>query len=86
MFFVLLIALTYFFSRSKVSSTYSEFLVLVTVITLFEFVILYLEPFVDDYANGVPIFKLAMNIALALSLHPMERVFRRVFNKKKLSA
>jgi len=83
-FFLLLIIVTYFFSRGS-ESQFSEILILITVITLFEFIILALEPQVEQYANGVPLFKLAMNIVLALSLHPMERLLRKLFKRNSTS-
>lgn len=85
LFFVLLISVTFLFSRGS-SNQYSEVLILITVITMFEFVILLLEPYVESYANGVPLFKLGMNILLALSLHPMERFLRKVFKRRRSKA
>jgi len=79
--FLILIGLTLYFSRGS-ANRYSEALILITIITLFEFVILAIEPYVDNYANGVPLFKLGMNIILALSLNPMERFLRNLFKKR----
>ncbi len=62
---------------------YSHILTLVTIITIFEFIVLYLEPSVDDFSGGVPIFKLFMNILLAISLNPVERRFTAYLSRNK---
>ena len=60
-------------SRFSKFERYSYILTFVTIITVFEFVVLSLEPSVDDFSGGVPVLKLAMNIVLAISLNPIER-------------
>ena len=51
------------------------------MITVFEFFILLLEPYVENFSNGIPIFKLGMNILLAISLNPIERLLNRWVQK-----
>ncbi len=78
---VALLFLSFLFSRRGKSSTVSNILTLVSIITIFEFFILLLEPYVEDFSNGIPIFKLGMNILLAITLSPAERLLKYLLGK-----
>ncbi|MBW8051831.1 MAG: hypothetical protein FVQ77_16135, partial [Cytophagales bacterium] len=62
---------------------FSTLISLLTIITIFEFMILLAEPFVDDVAGGVPLFKLLMNILLAAFLNPIEKGISNFFERQK---
>ena len=62
---------------------FSTLMSLLTIITIFEFMILLAEPFVDDIAGGIPLFKLLMNILLAAFLNPLEKIISSFFEKRK---
>lgn len=68
-----LVFATYYYNRTEKQNDLTHTLTFVTIITVFEFLVLMIEPFVDDFSGGVPIFKLVMNIILAMSLNPLER-------------
>lgn len=70
-------------SRFEKFERYSKLLTFVTIITVFEYFILSLEPSVDNISGGVPVFKLFMNILLAMSLNPLERRFADWLSKNK---
>ncbi|OJJ14941.1 hypothetical protein BKI52_41040 [marine bacterium AO1-C] len=70
-------------SRFSKFERYSYILTFVTIITVFEFVVLSLEPSVDDFSGGVPVLKLAVNIILAISLNPIERRLAAWLSKNK---
>lgn len=70
-------------SRFERFERYSKLLTFVTIITVFEYLILSLEPSVDNISGGVPVFKLFMNILLAISLSPLERIFAGWLSKNK---
>lgn len=59
-------------AESKVASV----ITLVAIITIFEFFVLLLEPIIDNFVGGVFVFKLLMNILLAISLVPLEKKVR----------
>lgn len=69
-----LLLLSFILSRRGKSSVISYLLTLIFIITLFEFLFLLAEPYVEDVASGIPALKLGMNIMLALSLAPIERI------------
>lgn len=77
LFLLLLLAISYLFNKTNKESKLSYFLSLLTIITIFEFIILLIEPTVDNISGGVPIFKLVMNIILAFSLNPLEHWTRK---------
>lgn len=83
LFFISLVLLTVFLNRGGASSKFAEIVALITIITVFEFVILNIEPLFDNYTGGVPVFQLLMNILLALSLNPVEQFVRKRLAKKK---
>lgn len=83
LFFLGLLIASFFLSRRGKYSTLSYVLTFVTIITLFEFLILLLEPYVDDFTGGIPVFKLGMNILLAISLAPIEQLLRRALIRRR---
>lgn len=70
-------------SRFSKFERYSYILTFVTIITLFEFIVLSLEPSVDNFSGGVPVLKLVVNIILAISLNPIERSLAAWLSKNK---
>ncbi|EAY26880.1 triple tyrosine motif-containing protein [Microscilla marina] len=87
LFFLGLLLLSLLFSRKGTKyARVSYVLTFVTIITFFEFIMLTFEPYVDNASNNVPVFKLGMNILLALSLAPIEMLLRRMILKKKESS
>jgi hypothetical protein len=48
----------------------------VVLITMFEFLLIMVEPYIENFASGVPIIKLVINVGLALSLNPIEKIVR----------
>ncbi len=78
-----LLILSFVFSRSGKNATVAYILTFVSLITIFEFVILLLEPYVENFSNGIPIFKLGMNILLAISLNPLERYVKTWLKEPK---
>jgi ligand-binding sensor domain-containing protein len=61
------------YSRNSADSKVATIITLVAIITIFEFLVLLIEPYLDAFAGGIPLFKLIMNILLALSLNPIEK-------------
>ncbi|MEO1652631.1 MAG: triple tyrosine motif-containing protein, partial [Bacteroidota bacterium] len=80
---IALVFFSYYYSRSPRIQQWSQILTILTMITLFEFLIHLLEPTVEEVSGGVPVFKLLMNIILALSLHPAERWFKQWLNQSR---
>ena len=68
-----LLATSLFYNRKGADSKTATIITLVVIITIFEFLVLFVEPYLDAFSGGVPLFKLLMNILLALSLNPIEK-------------
>lgn len=81
-FLLSLVVVSYVSNRNPKVSRLSSILTLITIITIFEILVTLVEPFLDDYSGGVPVFKLSMNVVLALSLNPLEGLARRVLSPK----
>ena len=77
LFFTVLIAITFYINKTKTKSRVGTILTFATILFIFEFLNIYIELYVEDYAGGVPIFKLIMNMTLAGSLNPLERLISR---------
>ncbi|MCH8318563.1 MAG: hypothetical protein IIA88_08710, partial [Bacteroidetes bacterium] len=77
LFFTVLIAITFYVNKTKTKSRVGTILTFATILFIFEFLNISIEPYVEDYAGGVPIFKLIMNMTLAGSLNPLERLISR---------
>ena len=73
---------TYYYNRTGKQSNASHTLTFVTILTVFEFFVLMIEPYVDEFSGGVPVFKLVMNILLAISLDPAEKFIRSTMMSK----
>ncbi|MCU0437950.1 MAG: hypothetical protein MUC49_08525 [Raineya sp.] len=71
LFGLLLAAVIY--NRKGAESRVATVITLVAIITVFELLFLLIEPLIDDFSGGVFIFKLLVNILLAVSLIPMEK-------------
>lgn len=60
---------------------FTSVLTIVSIITIVEFIVIMLEPYVDDFSGGVPVFKLIANVILAYYLLPIERRVRKMIQK-----
>jgi ligand-binding sensor domain-containing protein len=75
LFGLLLAAVIY--NRRGAESKIASVITLVAIITVFELLFLLIEPLIDNFSGGVFVFKLFVNILLAVSLVPMERKIQR---------
>jgi len=78
----LLVFLTVFLNHSENPSPYSSVIAFVTIITVFEFLIMIVEPYLIEYTGEIPVFNLIMNILLAMSLAPAERIIKKYLARK----
>lgn len=78
-----LVFATYYYNRADKNYRVSHILTLVTIITVFEFLFLMVEPSVDEFSGGIPVFKLLMNILLAIFINPIERYVHKYLRTQK---
>jgi len=65
------------YNRKGAESRVASVITLVAIITVFELLFLLIEPLIDNFSGGVFIFKLVVNILLAVSLIPMEKKIQK---------
>ncbi|MEP4533765.1 MAG: two-component regulator propeller domain-containing protein [Cyclobacteriaceae bacterium] len=71
-FLVILMLTTIFFARRITNRGVIKFLVYITLFIIFEYVHTQLEPYLEEFAGGAPIFQVMMHALLALVLFPVE--------------
>ncbi|MFQ3576564.1 MAG: tetratricopeptide repeat protein [Cytophagales bacterium] len=81
-FLPLLFALTFMVTNASVSSTVLKALSFVTIILGFEFILVVLDPYIEEYTGGIPITKLAINSSLALMMAPVHHYLERYLLKR----
>ena len=79
---LLLVLLTVVLNRSGKPTAFSSIIAFVTIITVFEFVIMIVEPYLVQYTGEIPVFNLIMNVLMAASLAPVERLVRNFLARK----
>ncbi len=79
--FISLLLITYFLSK-RGATPLTSFLTMLTLIVIFELIIMCVSGFIDTFSHGVPIFRLIGNVLLAFSLKPIDRLGERIFNMK----
>lgn len=85
MFFIALIIITYqvsIKSETNKSKWILRILVYVCLFIMFEFLQNFLEPYVKNYVGGAPVFRILINLILALMLFPIEGLIKTFFYDK----
>ena len=83
--FAFLIFLLLFFNLSgmfNVPVLISKVGIFVTLIICFEFILVYLDPFVDSYTGGSPLFKLLINVFVAAFIYPLQNILEHRMKAK----
>ena len=66
----------------KVPPKGAEAIIFLSFLILFEFLLVLLDPFVEEYTGGAPIFKLILNAVLAGLIFPLHQFFEARLKKK----
>lgn len=80
-FFLLLILLTFVLSRSGKADNVASIIAFITIITIFEYLIMTVEPIFQEFTGEIPVFNLLMNVLLAMSLVPLELFIKRTLKR-----
>ncbi|MDX1903486.1 MAG: tetratricopeptide repeat protein [Thermonemataceae bacterium] len=70
------------FARKTMRSSMVENIVFFILLIFFEFILVFLDPFISVYTNGFPLFTLLANVAVALAFMPIHRSLEKVLKKK----
>lgn len=84
---VFLFMILFLMGRVEVSETVRDGIVFFAFVLLFEFLLVILDPWIDNLSEGKPLIKLACNVALALCIIPLHAMFegrmKRALSLKK---
>ncbi len=66
----------------KVSSTIAEGIIFFAFLILFEFILVFTEPYLENYTNGQPMYNLLANSLLALVIFPVHAILEKLLKKR----
>jgi hypothetical protein len=66
----------------KVSPNIAEGLIFFAFLILFEFVLVFSEPYLEQYTNGEPMYNLLANSVLAILIFPVHSILERLLKKR----
>jgi tetratricopeptide (TPR) repeat protein len=66
----------------KVSPTIAEGIIFFAFLILFEFVLVFTEPYMEQYTNGEPMYNLLANSVLALVIFPLHAILEKLLKKR----
>lgn len=81
-FLPILFSVMFIIAKVKVTTSYLRGMVFVTTLLAFEFILIILDPYIDQYSGGIPLSKLGINSALALMLAPLHQFLEKVLKKR----
>ena len=80
---ILIIILLVMLSQKIQNRLVTKILIFACVFTIFEYIHTQLEPYIDSFAGGPAIFKVLVNLLLALILFPVESIITRHLNARR---
>lgn len=83
LFLMSLLGSTVFFNRTGKQKRLTSLLSVLTILVVFEILNATLDPLLENFAGGVPIFRLVMNIFLAGLLKPVESMMERYLDARR---
>ena len=57
--------------------------IFLTILLLFEFILVYMDPYIENWTGGAPAYKLIINASLAALIFPLHNFFEARMTKKK---
>ena len=85
-FVILLFVSLFIIPKFNISFTLIDGLVFITFLLFYELIVVIFEPKIDEWTDGIPIFKLGLNLLIALlfiPVHNYEGKFRDKFTDNK---
>lgn len=83
--FILLFGFILGSSRFNLNTRITEVMIFLSFLLFFEFLLVLLDPFIDEVSDGAPGMKLMLNATIALIIFPLHRLFERFSKSKVLS-
>ncbi|MEQ9287609.1 MAG: two-component regulator propeller domain-containing protein [Cyclobacteriaceae bacterium] len=79
----IIITASFLISKRTHNRMLTKILLFASLFTVFEYVHTLVEPYVDDFAGGPAIFKVLINLILALALFPVENFIKYFLTKRQ---
>jgi hypothetical protein len=54
----------------------------ITILTLFEFTLVYLDPYIEVLTNSEPLWKLGINVSIAALIFPLHAFIEKKMSKR----
>ena len=70
----------------KISEKFSHLSVLISILIFFEFVLLLVDPYVENFSGNIPVYKLLLNIVLAVMIFPVHEWLQKILSGKRMPA
>lgn len=70
------------FARTTLKPSTVESIVFFILLIFFEFILVFLDPFIEKYTNGLPILTLSANVFVAIMFMPMHRLLEKTLKKR----
>jgi ligand-binding sensor domain-containing protein len=74
----LFIFFSFRFSSNPHQNKLGSFVTLLTILIIFESLLLYLSTYINKFTGDVPVFQLLMNVVLAATLNPLEHGIQKI--------
>lgn len=69
------------FSSDPNKSKLGNFMTLLTILIIFESLLIWTGTYVNKFTNDIPVFQLVMNVIFAATLHPLENLIRKFMRR-----
>lgn len=80
-FFLTLLGFSVYYNRSNKHTPVAKVLAFLSLFMVFEYIFVIIEPTVDELSQGAPFFKVLLNLVLALTIIPVEKLIEKRFTK-----
>ncbi|MBN4049596.1 tetratricopeptide repeat protein [Bacteroidales bacterium AH-315-N07] len=81
-----LLVILFFMVRHAVPQRFSEVMIFITFLLVFEFLLMLTEPYVDNYAGGAPMYKHGINTVIAIILYAIQKLAQNLMHGQIIRA
>ena len=82
-FTLIMFTVIFFASKKNLSVTMLDTLTFLAFLLIYEFVLVFTDPYIDNWSGGAPVYKLMMNFSIALVFIPFHKMEVKFKNKLK---
>jgi ligand-binding sensor domain-containing protein len=75
------VVLSFRFSSDPNKTKLGNFMTLLTILVVFESLLIWVGTYINRFTNDIPVFQLVMNVVFAATLHPLENMIRKFMRR-----